>query len=325
MYSKFRVGLAFTIFPDPLSSCSFTQVWNYQTGLLLRRFLFPLSPLCLALDPADRAFYAGFEDGSIHCVDFYKDSLPQSFSESLHNPTQPTCTAEHKLFSPQARNVPVFLSDARDVRIWVSAGHDSPVTAIAVMYEGNFVVSGNARGDVNVWDVTTGSLYRKVVALKAPVIDLKLLSPVGFLTPPFIPTTSASAVPLKPRYESLANSHVKETTSPYAVTTRFYTYLPPTSLSLAPTSYSAFDSQEDLTLILSGASVSSATGPRAVDPRKRVEELEGELVRMHKNYEQLVGLHQGLWERQARLMLEVGEAGGFGSQSLGAHVDVMED
>ena len=320
MYSK----ADFLTYKKPLTSYSFTQVWNYQTGLLLRRFLFPLPPLCLALDPADRAFYAGFEDGSIHCVDFYPDSLPQPNSDNPH--TQPTFTTEHKLFSPQARNVPVFLSDARDPRKWISAGHNSPVTTIAVMYEGNFVVSGNMRGEVNVWDVATGSLYRNVVALKAPVTNLKLLPPVGFLTPASIPTTIAPAVPLKPRYDSPANPHVRETTSSYAITTRFNTYLTPTSLSPASTLYSAFDSQEDLTLILSGASVSSSTtGARAVDSRKRVEELEGELVRMYNNYEQLVGLHQGLWERQARWILEVGETGGFDSKSPGGHVGVMED
>ena len=38
---------------------------------------------------------------------------------------------------------------------------------------------------------------------------------------------------------------------------------------------------------------------------------------MHKNYEHLVGLHQGLWERQARWMLEVGGAEGFGSKAQG--------
>ena len=194
------------------------------------------------------------------------------------------------------------------------------------MYEGNFVVSGNSQGEVNVWDVATGCLYRKVVALKAPVTDLKLLPPVGFFTPASIPMTTAPAVPLKPRYDSLANTHMKETTSSCTVTTRFNTYLPPTSLSPTPTSYSAFDSQEDLTLILSGASMSSSTtGARAVDSRKRVEELEGELVRMHKNYEHLVGLHQGLWERQTRWMLEVGGAEGFGSKSPGVQMDVMED
>lgn len=54
----------------------------------------------------------------------------------------------------------------RSGRKWVSAGHDSPVTAIAVLYEGNFVVTGNEQGEVCVWDVATGNLYRRVVGLK---------------------------------------------------------------------------------------------------------------------------------------------------------------
>lgn len=66
--------------------------------------------------------------------------------------------------------------------------------------------------------------------------------------------------------------------------------------------------------------MSSPTGPGigsglgGVDPRKKVEELEGELVRMHRSYEQLVGLHKGLWERQARWMVEVGAGGEKGRE-----------
>ena len=61
-------------------------------------------------------------------------------------------------------------------------------------------------------------------------------------------------------------------------------------------------------------------GLGGVDPRKRVEELESELVRMHRSYEQLVGLHKGLWERQARWMVEVGVGG-----EMGGAGDKMEE
>jgi len=56
-----------------------------------------------------------------------------------------------------------------------------------------------------------------------------------------------------------------------------------------------------------GSAIGGGLG--GVDPRKRVEELESELMRMHRSYEQLVGLHKGLWERQARWMVEVGAGG----------------
>lgn len=66
----------------------------------------------------------------------------------------------------------------------MSAGHDSPVVAIAVMYEGNFVVTGNESGEVCVWDVATGSLFRRVVSLKGmlsfynPILDFHIPLPI---------------------------------------------------------------------------------------------------------------------------------------------------
>lgn len=72
-----------------------------------------------------------------------------------------------------------------------------------------------------------------------------------------------------------------------------------------------FPPSSDPSLIISGAREISALGiaggaGAGVDPRKRVEQLEGELARMHRNYEHLVGLHKGLWERQAKWMIEIG-------------------
>ena len=110
----------------------------------------------LALDPADRAFYVGFEDGTLQCIDFHGDSLPQPSNNSV----------SHKLFAEEGRNVPITIGDGARGRKWVSSGHDSAVTSIAVIYEGNFVVSGNEKGDVCVWDVATGSLFRRIVQMK---------------------------------------------------------------------------------------------------------------------------------------------------------------
>ncbi|RPB19483.1 WD40 repeat-like protein [Terfezia boudieri ATCC MYA-4762] len=291
-------------------------VWNYQTGLFLRRFLFRIAPLTLALDPVDRAFYAGFQDGSIQCIDFHGNSLPQPAPSST----------SHRLFGSEGRNVPITIGEgegSRDGRKWVSAGHDSPVTAIAVLYEGNFVVTGNERGEVCVWDVATGSLYRRVVGLKAPITALHLLPPTGFLFLSSIPTTHPPPLPLKPRYESLSTSSTTSSSQQdfYFITSQFLTHISPSSPSQQPTSYSSFRPANDLSQILSSAremSLSTGSGIGGglggVDPRKRVEDLESELVRMHRSYEQLVGLHKGLWERQARWMVEVGVGGEKGGE-----------
>ena len=133
------VRLTFLTYKKPLTSCSFTQVWN---------FLFPLPPLCLTLDPADRAFYAGFVDGSTvsTVLVFYRDSLPQpSFRQSA----QPYSANNDSLQSIKSS------AHKLETSLFSSPMHETPgngflqiitlllYTTIAVMYEGNFVVSGN--------------------------------------------------------------------------------------------------------------------------------------------------------------------------------------
>ena len=62
--------------------------WDYHTGRVLRTFLLPSSATCVTLDPVDRAFYVGYEDGSVQGVEFYKN---QSVQHPLHDPSlQPT-------------------------------------------------------------------------------------------------------------------------------------------------------------------------------------------------------------------------------------------
>ncbi|KAF8476974.1 WD40-repeat-containing domain protein [Kalaharituber pfeilii] len=320
-------------------------VWNYQTGTLLRRFLFSLPPLVLAIDPADRAFYAGFEDGSLQCVDFHGDSLPQPSSSSARS--------DHKLFVQEGRNVPVTVSGTgKHGGRWASAGHDSAITAIGVMYEGNSVVTGNAKGEVCVWDVATGSLFRHIVQSKGVVTSIKLLRPTGFLSAPTNPTTLQSSI-VKPRYDSILSSGPSSAASAsgpippstlesYTITTQFVSTLPGTNTSpfLSSTtppscSYSAFSTEGDLDLILSGAremevgaspsSASSSASAAALGPagKRRVEELEEELSRMYANYERLAALHKGLWERQATLMMEVEEGRRRKEGSAGINGDRM--
>ena len=58
-----------------------------------------------------------------------------------------------------------------------------------------------------------------------------------------------------------------------------------------------------------------------------MEELEDELVRIHRNHEALVRLHKELWEKQARWMLEVeeGKAQGRIGDSSGISSGILSD
>ena len=47
-------------------------LWDYHTNSVLRTYLLPSIPTCLALDAIDRAVYTGYEDGSVQQLALYE-------------------------------------------------------------------------------------------------------------------------------------------------------------------------------------------------------------------------------------------------------------
>ncbi|KAF6233640.1 hypothetical protein HO173_008197 [Letharia columbiana] len=159
-------------------------VWNYLNGDALHTFLLPSSPLCLALDPADRAVYAGYEDGSVQLIDFYsQDGLTQP----LHNPALQSTPTQPR---PSGR--------------WSAPHHSaSPLLCLQVSYDGTSLLSGHQDGKIHNWDVAAGKYDKRVADFAAPVTNIIMLKPIGF------PDVAKPAVKLhnvvKPRYESFVN------------------------------------------------------------------------------------------------------------------------
>lgn len=194
-------------------------VWDYLNGDALHTFLLPSSPLCLALDPADRAVYAGYEDGSTQLIDFYSQG---GLTQPLHNPA---------LQSTPTQPPP---SDR-----WSAPHHSaSSVLCLQVSYDGTSLLSGHQDGKVHVWDVAAGKYDKHLTDFAAPVTNIVMLKPVGF------PDLQKPAVKLhnvvKPRYESFVNGDhgMSGITIPtkYTFVAQFTSTLP-LPFSAAPTSF----------------------------------------------------------------------------------------
>ena len=156
-------------------------VWDYHTGDLLRTVLLSRPPTCLALDPCDRAFYAGHEDGSIQLFDFYGKSAP--VTHPLH---------DGGLRARAARAAPSHL--------WGLPSLDLGSTlCLAVLYEGNYVISGHRGGKVCQWDVSSGKFVKELADHGVPVTNIQALPAVGF-HPASAPRLTVHQV-VKPRYD----------------------------------------------------------------------------------------------------------------------------
>jgi pre-rRNA-processing protein IPI3 len=132
-------------------------VWNYATGDPLRTFLLPSTPLCLALDPCDRAVYVGFEDGSVQLVDFFQPN-------STLNPLYDT--------SLQATPVQVAATN------WSAPNDVGATQCLAVSYDGTSLLSGHATGKVIRWDTGRRDFSAEIIDLASPVTNLLMVSPL---------------------------------------------------------------------------------------------------------------------------------------------------
>lgn len=186
-------------------------VWDYRSGTLLHTFLLPATPLCLALDPADRAFYAGYEDGSIQLVAFYNQA---SVSHPLHDPAL------------QATPTQPPPSDK-----WaLPAETTSAALCLNVSYDGTTLLSGHQNGEIQTWDITKGRYTTPLVDFGAPITTIYMLTPTGFLNS-CKPGLKINNV-VKPRYESSLNSNNMHSSNDilvpesYSFTAQFASTLP---------------------------------------------------------------------------------------------------
>lgn len=134
--------------------------WDYQTGRVLRTYLLPFSATCVALDPVDRAFYVGYEDGSAQSVDFYRSNSTQ-----------------HPLHDPSLQSTPAQVSTEDR---WLPPAADSgAVKALALSYDGTTLLSAHESGKVLSWNIARRKFTASIADYTHPVTNLIMLPPTG--------------------------------------------------------------------------------------------------------------------------------------------------
>lgn len=140
------------------------MIWNYHSGQALRTYLLPEVPKSVALDPADRAFYVAYDDGSLQTLSFY-DEMQQSTAVDIlrdgsqsHRPVQPLANTR---FNAESQKLGGALS-------------------LGLSWDGTTLISGHESGKVASWDVAKGNYISTLAAFPGPVTNLHFLAPTGW-------------------------------------------------------------------------------------------------------------------------------------------------
>jgi pre-rRNA-processing protein IPI3 len=139
-------------------------IWAIDSCEIFRAVLLPSTPLCFAVDPADRAIYAGSDDGNIHCIDLFrtKSNSATHATDSVHNANQGSA---------------IHL-DSKDS--WSAASADiGPVQCISLSYDGTTLISGHGSGRILSWDVAKGRVQKSIADFGHSVTNLIMLRPDG--------------------------------------------------------------------------------------------------------------------------------------------------
>lgn len=157
-------------------------VWDYTTGHVLRTFLLPSTPQSVTLDPADRAFYVGYESGNVQRVDLYE-----------------TPSSHHTLYDSRLQDTPSQVSADRQWNIPIK--DSGAATCLALSYDGMTLLSGHQNGAVISWDVGRGKYGSTIADYTRPVTNLHMLSPAGFPQGESKETKYIVHNVIKPRYD----------------------------------------------------------------------------------------------------------------------------
>ena len=157
-------------------------IWDPLRGDSLHTFLLSSPVLCLALDPADRACYAGYEDGSIQFINFYESiGVTQMIRDPAlqDTPTQPVYEERWRLPRNDDRQAALCLQTS---------------------YDGTTLLSGHSNGKIQTWDIARGRYGTTLAEHDHAVTNLVMLPPTGFPNPKVRHLKLRQVV--KPKYES---------------------------------------------------------------------------------------------------------------------------
>lgn len=113
------------------------------TQSLLTTFLLENPITCIAVDPAERAFYAGSNQGNVYLVDLYGSS-EEKFLESFY-----------KAIGGSEKTVQGIKDES-----YTFKGHESAILCIALSFDGSLLITGSKDKNIFIWDIAARQMIQ---------------------------------------------------------------------------------------------------------------------------------------------------------------------
>ena len=189
-----------TNFAISASNDNTCYLWTIDNCEILKTILLPYTPLCFALDPADRTAYAGYEDGSIQCIEFYRKA--STLADQTLEPLQNTSDSGPLQLTPRDTWSPL-------------SSEIGPASCICISFDATSLLTGHDNGKVISWDVAKRRIHKAVSDFGHSVTNLIMLSPDGL--PKHDPAFQIKTV-VKPRHDSSRGANESKSDIPTTYT-----------------------------------------------------------------------------------------------------------
>ena len=153
-----------TNFAVSASDDDYCYIWAIDSCEILRVILLPSTPLCFAIDPADRAIYAGYSDGNIQYIDLFQTGLDGQITavDSVRDVTS---------------DEPTQIASTNN---WSAASADiGAAQCLCLSYDGTRLLSGHSSGRILSWDVAKCRVQKSIADFGRSVTNLVMLRPDG--------------------------------------------------------------------------------------------------------------------------------------------------
>ncbi|CAG8574537.1 11662_t:CDS:10 [Paraglomus brasilianum] len=236
------------------------KLWNLSSGTLLTTFVFPTIITCLAMDPAERMFFAGGGDNTIYQVNLYRKGEERDIGDGG----------------------------------LVFRGHNAPLSTLSLSFDSSLLVSGSEDGCVNIWDTSSRQLVKRLAQHKGPITNVQtfLKPPDLFKLSPY--PTNTVIQPIQP-FKKTKNIAQKDDDDYGAIVV--IDGADDYDKILDECHGRAVKSREHLNLVqVENITTQLQMSDTTAALESKVNELQSELSRIHGHYQRVKSLHNEMYQ-----------------------------
>lgn len=118
----------------------------------------------MTLDPADRACFVAYADGSLQTIDFYDEAQKTTPVDVLRD-----ASSSHRPMQPPTKT-----------RFGAESQKLGSTLTLSLSWDGTTLLSGHSSGKIAAWDLAKSNYLSTLANLSGPVTSLQFLRPMGF-------------------------------------------------------------------------------------------------------------------------------------------------